>query len=157
MIKDRLVTFLQMAVCIGIGALLAWAHSDNLAEQCQTFAAEEQAGYRIVLATQRVSFEEQLRVSEQRKLAMEVRAIHSLAALKSLQQEFGALVGARVVIPEPKAILVSQLEPIEQLAARMAPVEAAVKEVAKQEGGFIPSALRGPLGEILARGLGRGK
>lgn len=79
------------------------------------------------------------------------------AAHTALQQEFAIRLAQSVVIPEPKAMLVSQLEPIEQLAARLAPVEKAIKQQATDNHEFIPAAFRSYWGQVLASGLMRGK
>lgn len=75
---------------------------------CTKSMAQQQAGYQVVVATQRLFLEQET----ERKVAAEVRSITEHAALIRLQQEFGTVLAARVVIPEPTPMLVSQVDSV---------------------------------------------
>lgn len=93
---------------------------------------QQHAGYQAVVTSQTKLLQTQIDLlAKERARAGLLQAAHT-----ALQQEFAIRLAQSVVIPEPKAMLVSQLEPIESLAARQTPVDKAVKELAKQEGGW---------------------
>lgn len=119
-----------------IAAIVAWLYAALFwpSDAC----LQQQAGYQAVVTTQTALLQRKtdLLDMERGRLAV-LQAAHA-----ALQQELAVRMAQSVVIPEPKAIPVSQLEPIDQLAARMAPVEAKVKEVAQDNHEFIPAGLR---------------
>lgn len=119
----QLLHMFSFAAGMGMMAFLWWLSSDTCLQQ--------QAGYNVVVTTQTNLLQTQIDLLAKEK----ARAGLLQAAHTALQQEFASTLAAKVgkiddVMEGPEAIAV--------LAKRLAPVEAAVKEVAKQEGGFLP-------------------
>lgn len=134
-----------------IGMFLAIFLYVWLGNNDETPCLQQQAGYQVALTSQTKLLTTQIDLlAKERARAGLLQASHT-----ALQQEFAIRLAQQVVIPEPKAMLVSQLEPIEDLAARMAPVEAAVKQQATDNHEFIPAAFRSYWGKVLAQGLMR--
>jgi len=79
--------------------------------------------------------------------------------LAETRRELGAQLARKVgTIDDVMAIKVDpEVASIASLAARVSPIEKAIKQEATDNHEFIPSALRGYWGKVLEKGLTRGK
>lgn len=110
---------------------------------------QQQAGYQAVIAEYDKTQElYELRLAQQDEILL--YGLARVATSQEQREEFRRL----VALAQAKA---TKAETIEQLAKRLAPVEAAVKEVASDNHEFIPAAFRSYWGQVMAHGMMRGK
>lgn len=104
---EKMLLWLIAAVVLASVAYIVYG---LLRPPCPQGSAQERAGYGIVLQAQRAHLEAAVARLTEARIVAEVRSIREHAELVKLQQEYGRVLGAQVVIPEPTPILVSQLD-----------------------------------------------